>query len=67
MSVSLSFSKRGTCQNFAGLYNFLPNSHFVNIFEHFNRLPKDVQFVILQHLHWTELLSARRYLARGVT
>ena len=59
MSISLSFSKQGGCKSWTGLCNILPDSHFVSIFEHFDRLPKDVQFIILRHLHWTNLLSCK--------
>ena len=59
MSISLSFSKRGECQSFRGLYRLLPNFYFGKTFEFFDRLGKDVQFIILRHLPWTNLLSCK--------
>ncbi len=58
MSISLSFSNG--CKNFTGLYDLLPSFHFDIAFEHFNRLTKDVQFLILRHLPWIDLVLCQR-------
>ena len=46
MSISLSFSKQGVCQKFAGIYHLLPPEAIgTERFEAFHRLNKDVQFL----------------------